>query len=278
SIAVVNTGHNFGYIAMPSWWKKAIFWVYDRFISSFGHDATVAVSQTVADAAARAWLIPRKRLHVIQNGIRLQRFDASGTPDAALKAQVLGAATTDGPLIICVARLVWFKGLHNLIDALPNIQSFDPKVRVLCVGDGELRQTLEDQARRLGVGHMIVFAGERGDIPKLLKISDLFVLPSVSEGLPISLLEAMAASLPLVATDVGGIPELIENGKTGCLVPSNDSQALGHAILSFLEDPAKMRLAGAGGRALLEARFSQTSMVRKTENLYRELIQTAATD
>ncbi len=275
SIVVVNTGHNFGYLAIPQRWKKAIFWCYDRFLSSFGHDATVTVSQTVADTAAKAGLIPKKRLRTIQNGIRLCRFDTTAQPSETLKSQVLGPAMSEGALIICVARLVWFKGLHTLIAALPVVLARHPDTRVLIVGDGELRQDLEARAKRLEIDPVIVFAGERDDIPELLKISDLFVLPSVSEGLPISLLEAMAARLPLVATRVGGIPELIEDGKTGYLVPSKDDRALAQAILSFLDDPEKMRRAGLAGRARLEERFSQSAMVCKTEALYRDLIQSA---
>jgi glycosyltransferase involved in cell wall biosynthesis len=274
-IKVVNTGHNFGFVALPQRWKKAIFWCYDRFISSFGHDATVTVSQIVADAVVKARMVPRKRLHAIPNGIRVRRFDAIASAPLELKTEVLGTAMTDGPLITCVARLVWFKGLHTLIDALPDIIARHPDSRVLIVGDGELRADLETQAKRLGVDHTIVFAGERDDIPQLLKISDLFVLPSLSEGLPISLLEAMATGLPLVATRVGGIPELIEEGKNGYLVPSSDTHALGQAILSFLDDPEKMHQAGLAGRELLEKQFSQTAMVQKTEELYLDLIHAA---
>lgn len=182
---------------------------------------------------------------------------------------------SDGALILSVARLVWFKGLHNLIGALPDIARSHPDTRVLLVGDGELRAELEAQARDLGVSHMIVFAGERDDVPDLLRIADIFVLPSVSEGLPISLLEAMAARLPLVASRVGGIPELIEDGRTGRLVPPNDPAALGLAILSFLDDPEASRRAGQAGRARLEECFSQDAMVRKTKALYLHLMNDA---
>lgn len=272
SVLVVNTGHNFGFIAMPQRWKKAIFWVYDRLLSSLGHDATIAVSQTVADLALRARLIPAKRLHVIHNGIRLGRFDDSAPPPPTLRATLLGRSASEGPLILCVARLVWFKGLHTLIDALPKVLVAHPGARVLIVGDGELRADLVAQAERLGVARAVVFAGERADIPDLLKLSDLFVLPSVSEGLPISILEAMANRLPVVATNVGGISELVRDGQTGALVESGNAPALGCAISDLLSDPAKMQRYGAQGRALLEAEFNQTAMVRKTEALYRHLV------
>lgn len=271
SVIVVNTGHNFGYIAMQKRWKRAVFWVYDRFISSFGHNATIAVSQTVADLALAGHLIPKKRLHVIQNGIRLHRLD-NILASEGLKRDVLGPAMSDGPLLLCVARLVWFKGLHTLIDALPQVMAHHPDARVLIVGDGELRADLEAQAHAIGIADKIVFAGERDDVPALLRIADMFVLPSVSEGLPISLLEAMAAKLPLVASDVGGIPELIDDGRTGALFPREDVVALQDAILGYLGNPTAMRRAGDAGRKKLEDQFSQRAMVNKSEALYHELL------
>ena len=273
NVIVVNTGHNFGYIAMPQIWKKAIFWAYDRFISSFAHDATVAVSQTVADMALSGHLIPRKRLHVIQNGVRLSRFEAANPPPEGLKAELLGPSYSDGPLILCVARLVWFKGLHTLVSALPAIASAHPDARVLVVGDGELREELVRQARDMGVENTIVFVGERNDVPDLLRIADLFVLPSVSEGMPISILEAMANRLPVVATNVGGIPELVRDGETGELVPSGDPHSLARAVIELLSNPDRMQAAGAAARTRLETHFSQEIMVAKTEKLYQNLLE-----
>ena len=265
---VVNTAHNLGYIAMQSRWKKAVFWAYDRIISSLGHDATIVVSDTIARQARAAGLIPKDRLHTIHNGIRVSRFDGDAIPREGLKSDVLGDACTDGPLLICVARLVWFKGLDALIAALPQVGASHPDARLLLVGDGELRDALAAQARALGVEHMVVFAGERQDVPDLLALADLFVLPSVSEGMPISLLEAMACKLPLVATSVGGIPELIIDGKTGRLVDRGDAAGLADALTAYLDDPAMMKRHGAEGHKRLEAEFSQAAMVERTEAVY----------
>lgn len=267
-LRVVNTAHNLGFIAMPARWKKLVFWVYDRLISSTGIDATVTVSQTVADIAGQARLIPRRRLHVIRNGIRLVPFDrrlAEAAPDAA-------GLSAGGPIILSVARLVWFKGLDTAIDAMARLRDAHPEARLMLVGDGELHGALAAQAATLGVSDRVIFAGERTDVPALLKIADLFVLPSVSEGLPISLLEAMAARLPIVATRVGGIPELVVEGVTGALVEPGDAPALAAAISRYLDDPAQMRAAGQAGRDRLTAQFSQAAMVRQTEALYGNLL------
>nr|WP_322867286.1 glycosyltransferase family 4 protein [Aquicoccus sp. G2-2]MEA1114615.1 glycosyltransferase family 4 protein [Aquicoccus sp. G2-2] len=275
SMRVVNTAHNLGYIAMPQRWKKAIFWVYDRVIGSIGIDATVTVSQTVADLALRARLIPARRLHVIRNGIRLAPF-ARRLAAAPPATDVIPVAVADGPVILTVARLVWFKGIDTLISAMASVRETHPKAHLIIVGDGELRGALSNQAEALGLTDAITFAGERDDVPALLKYSDLFVLPSVSEGLPISLLEAMAASLPIVATRVGGIPELVSESETGQLVNSGDQQALASAISDYLDDPARMKAAGAAGLARLEKHFSQQAMVAQTLALYETLLKTSS--
>ena len=267
---VVNTAHNLGYIALPQRWKKAIFWVYDRTIASIGIDATVTVSQIVGDTARRAHLIPARRLHVIQNGIRTGKFESGMTAGAELRRHFVGDEGR-GPLIVTVARLVWFKGLDTLIDAMPGIVAQHPGAKLVIVGDGDLRGALEAQVARLNLGAHVTFTGERDDVPALLAGADIFVLPSVSEGLPISLLEAMAARLPIVATHVGGIPELVVEGETGRLTAPGDAPALADAMLSLLDHPAQCRAAGMAGHARLQTHFSQSSMVARTQALYAAL-------
>lgn len=272
-IKVVNTAHNLGYIALPQRWKKAVFWVYDRFISMVGIDATVTVSKIVGDTARQAHLIPARKLHVVQNGIRTGKFLQSKTQGEAVRRDLLGQGN-DGPLMLTVARLVWFKGLDTLIDALPDVVASHKSARLAIVGDGELRDDLEAQVVRLGLKGHVIFTGERDDVPDLLAAADLFVLPSVSEGLPISLLEAMASSLPIVATDVGGIPELVVEGVNGHLTKAGDAPAMSRALLSLLDDPDKADEWGQAGLARLQSHFSQAAMVAKTEALYGTLLAT----
>jgi glycosyltransferase involved in cell wall biosynthesis len=251
SIKVVNTAHNLGYIALQERWKKAIFWVYDRIIATFGFDATITVSQIVADTARNAYLIPKNKLHAIQNGIRTTKFEKT-KQGQNLRDEFLGESK--GPLILTVARLVWFKGLDTLIDAFPMVLKKHQAAKLIIVGDGELRADLEAQANRLGISDCVLFTGERDDVPDLLSAADLFVLPSVSEGLPISILEAMASKLPIVATNVGGIPELVIDGETGRLVNSGDVEGLSQALLSVLNAPFQ-RLFPAGPKHAFCPRF-----------------------
>lgn len=265
-IRVINTAHNLGFIAMPQQWKKSLFWFYDKMLVTVGIDVTVTVSQKVAEQAIQAKLLPAKSVQVIRNGIRVERFDhAAKTPTSV---SGLPLFEKSGPIVITVARLVWFKGLHTLVEAAAEVIKDHPNVRFLVVGCGELRENLEQQAAELGVGDAFIFAGERNDIPALLKQSDLFVLPSVSEGLPISILEAMAARLPVIATDVGGVPELVEDRETGRLVSPEAPSDLAQAIMECLQDPERMRAYGHAGRQRLENLFSQTAMVEATERLY----------
>lgn len=272
SIKVVNTAHNLGYIALPERWKKAIFWVYDRFISTVGIDATVTVSQIVADTARDAYLIPAKKLHVIQNGIRTAKFEKPNKGQN-LRKEFIGKS--NGPVIISVARLVWFKGLDTLIDAMPKVVDRHSSAKLVIVGDGELREDLEAQVKALNLSDSVIFVGERDDVPDLLAAADLFVLPSVSEGLPISLLEAMASKLPIVATRVGGIPELVIDGETGRLTKSGDVAGMSAAMLSLLADTSKCKEAGNAGHARMMEQFSQSAMVVATENLYQKLCRKA---
>jgi glycosyltransferase involved in cell wall biosynthesis len=274
SIKVVNTAHNLGYIALPERWKKIIFWVYDRLISTFGIDATVTVSQIVADTARDAFLIPAKKLHVIQNGIRTTKFK-NAKLGQDLRKTILGQ--TKGPLILTVARLVWFKGLNTLIDALPEVVERHTSTKLVIVGDGELRADLEAQVEQLGMSDYVVFTGERDDVPDLLAAADLFVLPSVSEGLPISILEAMASKLPIVATNVGGIPELVVDGETGLLVNAGDVDGMSAALISLLDDPCKCKAAGIVSYVRMTELFSQSTMVTATEKLYQNLFRKVST-
>lgn len=270
-LTVINTAHNLGFIAMPQWWKKSIFWVYDKLISAFGIDATITVSQRVADAVVRARILPQKRVFVIPNGIRLQKFSSRASEKNNFRQEILGD-NASGKIIICVARLVWFKGIDTLIDAFADVAKNHPDAHLAIVGNGELKDNLVAQAHHLALEDRVHFCGERQDVPALLAASDLFVLSSVSEGLPISLLEAMAAHLPIVATDVGGICEMVIDEKTGRIVPAADPGKLASNVSDLLADPALRHRYGEAGFTLLNEKFTQQSMVEKTEALYRKLV------
>jgi glycosyltransferase involved in cell wall biosynthesis len=171
-----------------------------------------------------------------------------------------------------IARLVWYKGLEDLLKAAALIVRRYPSARFLVVGDGPLRQALEEKARALRLNGTVRFLGAVPNASSLLPHFDIFVLSSLWEGMSNSLLEAMAAGKPVVATDVGGSPEVVIDGKTGFLVPPKDPEALASAILHLLADRELARNLGEAGRIRVESEFTLEIMVARLEELYDSLL------
>ena len=271
---VVNTAHNLGFLALPNPILRGLFWLYDRLLFALACDVIVTVSRQVRAGVVRAGIAPARKVVAIANGIDPGRFAVpAALRDETRSALAPGAA----PLIVTVARLVWFKGLDPLIAAAPDLVARHPLARIVIVGAGPLREALGAQSLRLGLGEHVVFAGERGDVPALLAAADIFVLPSVSEGMPISILEAMAAGRPVVATRVGGVPDLVADGTTGLLVPPRDPVALAAALIRLADSPALGERMGRAGAARLAAAFSAGAMVARTARLYRHHLRRAVT-
>src|SRR5439155_23841531 len=185
------------------------------------------------------------------------------------------------PVIAVLARLVPFKGIQYFLEAAALIASRVPESRFLVIGDAHpgddgraYRQQLERYADRLGLSQRLVFTGFRLDVPELLSEVTVSVRPCVSsEGLSNALLESMAAGVPVVATRVGGNPEVVQDGRTGLLVPPRDPHALANAISRLLEDPGLARRFGRAGRDRVAEHFSIEQMVSKTERLYLGLLE-----
>ena len=203
----------------------------------------------------------------ILNGVALERF----SQDAGARAQArrrLGLASHER-VIGCVGRLVELKNHRVLIELLPQLLREFPDLRLVLVGDGPLRQLLEQQARESGVARQVVFAGEQSDVARLLPAFDVFALPSTTEGLSLALLEAAASGLAIVATAVGGNPEIIEHGRSGLLVASGDPEALAGALRSLLVQPALGEELGRAARAWVADHASLEAMFRSHDRLYR---------
>ncbi|HVO30860.1 MAG TPA: glycosyltransferase [bacterium] len=219
--------------------------------------------------------VPGERIEVICNGVDLARFDR--VPRRPGVRAELGLSEA-GPVVAVVSRLVPVKGPEYFVEAAALVARTHPAAQFLVVGgsadpaDDGYARALYERAARLGLGRRIAFTGFRDDIPELLQHVDISVLPSLSEGMPNSVLEAMAARLPVVATRVGGSIEAVVDGVTGCLVPPRDAGALASAIGHLLDRPDLARAWGAEGRRRAEARFSLRAMVQKTEHLYTELL------
>jgi glycosyltransferase involved in cell wall biosynthesis len=222
----------------------------------------------VSDDTRRAYLRQGypDRIEVVHNGIDLD----GAAPAPSLRAEL--ALPNGTPLIGEIARLCDVKGQRELIEALPAV----PDARLVLFGrdleqGGAFQEGLERTADRLGVRDRVVFAGHRDDAAELLAELDLFVLPSWTEGLPLVVLEAMARRRAVVATPVGGTPEVVADGETGLLVPPRDPDALAAAIRELLADPERRRRMGEAGYRRAAERFSAEAMTRRVLEIYDEV-------
>ena len=211
------------------------------------------------------------KAQTVYNGVDSSAF--SSQPDRQTVRQELGA--TQGPVLVTIGRLTDQKGHRYLLQALPRLLETWPQLCCVFVGEGELRDALHAMAIDLGVEQACRFVGVREDIADILAAADLFVLPSLSEGFPFVLLEALAMGRPVVASRVNGVPELIEDHKTGLLVPARDPQALAAAIREVLSDPTAALKMGADGRAVVRERFTVDRMVANTTAIFDAAMQDA---
>jgi glycosyltransferase involved in cell wall biosynthesis len=234
-------------------------------------DAVVAVSQEVCEAEIRHSRTDPSKVIVIPNGVQIEAFTGVSQAKVEALGQELGIHP-GAPVIGTVARFDEQKGHIYLLDATVKILQQLPNTKVLLVGGGPLRPQMEDKAEALGLSDSIIFAGIRYDIPEILALLDLFVLSSLWEGLPIAILEAMAAGRPIVATRVGGVPEAVVDGVTGLLVPPRDPVALADAVTRLLRRPGLCRQMGQAGQERASQYYSVESMVEQTQTLYERLL------
>jgi glycosyltransferase involved in cell wall biosynthesis len=241
---------------------------------------TIVLSDHVGRFVAEHGRLDPARIRRVYFGLDPAPFETASAASAAAAAPAaerealrasLGFRPTD-LVFVCVARFAPQKAHDVLLRALAAVP--DERVRLLLVGDdpfGDGRRTAEALARELGLGERAVFAGIRRDVPALLAASDAFVMASLWEGLGLVFLEAMAAGLPVVATDVSAIPEVVVRGETGLLVPPGDAAALAGAILSMAAEPVWRESFGRAGRARVRERFGLDRMVEETLAVYEEV-------
>lgn len=237
---------------MGSAWRRLARW------SHRGADRVIVNSEAALREEIEAGF-PAERLDYVPNGIRLPAGNAPGRAVLDLP---------EGPVVLSVGQLEAIKGHRDLIDAWAAVRAEVPDATLLLLGTGSLRAELEECTRRNGVASSVFFLGFRKPRP-FLAACDLLVQPSVSEGMPNAVLEAMAARRPVVATRVGGIPEVVTEGKTGVLVPPADPPALARAIVDLLADPARRSVMGEAAWRRVRDRFLTERMVTLTEGAYQ---------
>jgi glycosyltransferase involved in cell wall biosynthesis len=248
-------------------WKSRSELMIDRFLSRWT-DRVVGNSNAVV-AFYRNAGIPAEKLAMIPSGIADE--EPPDVDPAEVRAS-LGLAP-DAPLILFVGRLAAQKSVETLLSSMDLLQHVRPDVRALIVGEGPLRSRLEETAISylLFRDRRVQFLGHREDVPRLLAAADVLVLPSLYEGLPNVVLEAMRFRKPVVATAAPGTTEVVEDGVTGLLVPLQNPPALTRAIQKIIDDPTYARTLGEAGRARAEAEFGANLMISRFADLYEQL-------
>lgn len=234
------------------------------FVSHFAYKV-VGVSDHTCQNLARYEKISKKKIMTIMNGIDLTKYEIN--IDKRRKRIELGL-NGKGPIIGLAARLVEAKGIGYLLRAMMDVVPLFPDISLLIAGDGPLQDGLKRMSVDLGIEKWVLFTGPRLDIPELLQMFDIYILPSVSEGLPMILLEAMAAGCPIIATEVGGVPMAVHHGQNGSLVKPEDPKALSSEIIRLLSNKDMRERYSENGIRLAREEFSAEAMTRSYEKLY----------
>lgn len=233
-------------------------------------DKAIAVSESVKESCINKRNISKDKTFVIHNGISLQDF-ATPEGERVQKERKRLGIESDFKVIGTVAKLREEKGTRYFIESAAKVLEIFPKTNLLVAGDGPLIGELKNLTEKLGIGNRVIFAGFRDDIQVILSIIDIFVIPSITEGSPLALLEAMAMGKPIVATNVGGIVEILRDGETGLLVPSRDPEAIAEKIVHLFRNEAESRKLGLRAKEEVE-KYDIHSHVQKLAWHYDEMV------
>lgn len=271
----VHTYHGFGFNDRQNFRVKNFYLLLERLCAPLS-SALIFVSRANWEEALKKGLGPSSRFHLIRSGIDLSRFPAL-VEDRALKKEELGFAK-DSPLIVSIGNLKPQKNPVDFVNLAAQVVSSVPPAEFLFIGEGPLRAEAEGRAAALGLSRKIRFCGWRKDAGEWLAVSDVFVLTSLWEGLPRSLIEAMKSGLSCAAYAVDGIKDVIKDGENGFLVSAKDVQALSERVIRLLEDPdLRSRMGLAAARSVTDE-FDIHRMVRSQENLYDEVRDSGVRD
>ncbi|MGH9900893.1 MAG: glycosyltransferase family 4 protein, partial [Pyrinomonadaceae bacterium] len=257
-----------------SLYKRQLARALDRWTAWFGCERLVAVSKYVRQSAHRRLRFPLERTELLYNPIDVDEFRPAGGGGRAEILRELGLPA-DCVLLLNVGRVSPQKGLLYAIRALPAIRERHPSVHLLSVGataDAQWRARLEAEARALGVAGHVHIVGPRRDVPDLLRVCDLFVFPSLYEGLGIALIEAMAAGRACVATNTAPLTEIIDHGRDGWLVPPRDAGGIAEAVCTLLAEPGRREALAGAASASVVSRFEPGAAAEKLAEIYRSVV------
>jgi glycosyltransferase involved in cell wall biosynthesis len=269
---VLHTFHGHVFHSYFSAAKTRVFLLIERLGARLS-TRIIAISPRLREEIANYGVTKKERIEVIPLGLDLEAF--ASQPRATGDFRRTLGLPAEAKLVGAVGRLVPIKNIPLLLEAAALAREQDPEIRVVLVGDGELREELEARVEALGLADAVVFAGWRRDLARVYADLDVVVISSDNEGTPASLIEAMATGCPVVATRVGGVPDLVADGETGRLVPSGDREALAGALLALFQEPERTaQMADLARRRVLE-RHQAKRLVADVDRLYRELLAAA---
>jgi glycosyltransferase involved in cell wall biosynthesis len=254
---VVFTEH--GALDVEPWYSSLIKRQAARFT-----DTVIVVSEPLARVMAETHGVPAEKVRVVPNGVDAELF----SPGPSRDLLVPWGIAPDSPIIGHVARLATVKNQPLLLEAFARVVKVRPAARLVIVGDGPERELLERRIAELGLSAAAHLIGEHRDVPGLLRSFTMFVLPSKAEGTSMSVLEAMAAGVPVIATAVGGTPDLLDGGRCGQLIPANDVGALADAIVELLDDHERRRTYATAARHRVMRYYDEQAVSDQYESLY----------
>jgi glycosyltransferase involved in cell wall biosynthesis len=243
------------------------YMLLDRF-SLYLPDHIIAVSQKMYDHIAKLPGLDPRRITMIQNAVDC---DAFYQPNQRNHCRLEFGLNPESQVFGYTGRIDHVKRLDLLLESFVSVLLHHPHARLMIIGKGQLRPKLETLATRLGISHAVIWTGFRQDIPRLLSAIDIYIQPSINEGLPKSVLEALAAGKPVIATNVGGTSEVVIDGKTGILISPGSSTAIETAMVDLLDHPEKRLFLAEAGRSHVIQKFGVQRMVDAYENLYHLL-------
>ena len=266
---VLHTFHGHVFHGYFSPWKTRLFIAIERVLARLS-ERIITVSEGQRTELAGYGIAPRDKIVVVPLGFELDQLLHCEAQRGQLRTELgLDSAT---PLVGIVARLTAVKNHQLFLEAAQLVAQEEPATRFLLVGDGELHAALQDRARELGLAERTLFLGWRSDMPRIYADLDVVALTSHNEGTPVSLIEGMAAGVPVVATAVGGVPDIVADGVSGYLVPPGDAATLAQRIVTLLRDRESARAMGRAGRASVRDHFSVERLLADVEQLYTQLL------
>lgn len=235
------------------------------------HDRLVGVGGNVRQALIENEGLPSGRVEVVYNGVDLE---AMNRPSETARQRLRNEFGLESDDFVCVqvARLHPLKDHGTALAAIDEARRTLPNIRLLIVGEGDERSAIESEITRHGLQQHVTLTGNRTDVSDLLAASDVFLMSSISEGIPLTIIEAMAAARPVVSTAVGGIPEMVDDGKTGLLAPAGDAKTLARQLQRLHQQPSLRRQIVEAAAESARRRFSLTGMLNQYERMYREVL------